>query len=105
MNFLLIGNSRLHWAVNFNNKYNLFHTRKESTLPKDIDLNNLIWSSVGNAPHILLKAENEIKTKDINLSNLPDYFGVDRALACLAAIKTIENPKKKNLLIAGCLPP
>jgi len=48
----------------------------------------------------LLKKENEIKTKDIQLSNLPDYFGVDRALACLGALKFIENPLKKDLLIA-----
>ena len=48
----------------------------------------------------MLKKENEIKTKDIHLSNLPDYFGVDRALACIAALKIIENPLKKDLLIA-----
>ena len=30
----------------------------------------------------------------------PDYFGVDRALACIAALKIIENPLKKDLLIA-----
>ena len=48
----------------------------------------------------MLKKENEIKTKDIQLSNLPDYFGIDRALACIAALKIIENPYKKDLLIA-----
>ncbi|MDA9721553.1 type III pantothenate kinase [bacterium] len=48
----------------------------------------------------MLKKENEIKTKDIHLSNLPDYFGIDRALACLAALKNIENPLKKDFLIA-----
>jgi len=48
----------------------------------------------------LLKNEKEIKTKDIQLSNLPDYIGVDRALACIAALKIIENPQKKDLLIA-----
>ena len=47
-----------------------------------------------------MKKENELKTKDIRLSNLPDYFGIDRALACLAALKIIDNPFKKNLLIA-----
>ena len=34
------------------------------------------------------------------MSNLPDYFGIDRALACLAALNSIENPLKKDLLIA-----
>ena len=38
--------------------------------------------------------------QNLQLSNLPDYFGVDRALACIAALKIIENPFKKDLLIA-----
>jgi len=65
-----------------------------------INLDQLIWASVGKLPNFLLNKENEIKTKDIHLSNLPDYFGIDRALACLAALKIIENPLKKDLLIA-----
>ena len=67
---------------------------------ENIDLDQLIWASVGKLPNFLLKNENEIKTKDIKLSNLPNYFGVDRALACIAALKIIENPFKKDLLIA-----
>ena len=100
INFLLLGNSRLHWAKYSENQSNFFHTKKEQKVPENIDLNQLIWASVGKLPNFLLKKENEIKTKDIQLSNLPDYFGVDRALACLAALNTIENPLKKDLLIA-----
>ena len=102
INFLLVGNSRLHWAQNFYNEYKFFHTNKEEKAPKNIDLNNLIWASVGNKPNFFLPEKNEIKTKDIKLSNLPYYFGVDRALATLAALETIQNPLKKNLLIADC---
>ncbi len=100
VNFLLVGNSRLHWAKYSKNQSKFFHTKKEEKVPENIDLDQLIWASVGKLPNFLLKKENEIKTKDINLSNLPDYFGIDRALACLAAQKIVENPLKKDLLIA-----
>ena len=102
INFLLVGNSRLHWAKYSQNQSKFFHTKKEQKVPDNIDLDKLIWASVGKLPNFLLKEENEIKTKDIQLSNLPDYFGVDRALACFAALKVIENPFKKDLLIADC---
>ncbi len=100
INFLLVGNSRLHWAKYAKNQSKFFHTKKEQKVPKNIDLDQLIWASVGKPPNFMLKKENEIKTKDIQLSNLPDYFGVDRALGCIAALKIIENPFKKDLLIA-----
>ena len=41
-----------------------------------------------------------ILCQNLQLANLPDYFGIDRALACIAALKIIENPSKKDLLIA-----
>ena len=100
INFLLVGNSRLHWANYSQNQSKFFHTKKAQKFPENIDVNQLIWASVGKLPNFSLKEENEIKTKDIQLSNLPDYFGIDRALACLAALNTIENPFKKDLLIA-----
>ena len=100
INFLLIGNSRLHWAKYSKNQSKFFHTKKEGEVPENIDFDQLIWASVGKLPNFLLKKENEIKTKDIQLSNLPDYFGVDRAFACIAALEIIENPFKKDLLIA-----
>ena len=100
MNFLLVGNSRLHWAEYVESEYKFFHTNKNDSLPENINLNKIIWASVGEYSKSILKKENEIKTQDIHLSNLPDFFGVDRALSCLAALKIIENPLKKNLLIA-----
>ncbi len=102
INFLLVGNSRLHWAENLKTKYRYFHTQRDHKLPHSINLNNLIWASVGKLPDLSLKQENEISTQDIKLNNLPDHFGVDRALACLEALKIIENPSRKELLIADC---
>jgi len=100
INFLLIGNSRLHWAKYSQNQSKFFHTTKDYKVPENIDIHQLIWASVGQLPNYLLKEENEIKTEDIRLNNLPNYFGVDRAMACLGALNTIENPLKKDLLIA-----
>jgi len=100
MNFLLVGNSRLHWAEYSENEYKFFHTKKNDQIPKNINTNEIIWASVGKSPSFTLKKENEIQTSDIKLSNLPNFFGVDRALGCLAALKIIKNPLKKDLLIA-----
>ena len=100
MNFLLVGNSRLHWAEYSENEYKFFHTKKNDQIPKNININEIIWASVGKHPSFILKKENEIQTKDIKLPNLPNFFGVDRALGCLAALKIIKNPLKKDLLIA-----
>ena len=102
IHFLLVGNSRLHWAENSQDNYRFFHTQRNNKVPQNINLNNLIWASVGKTPNLNLKKENEIKTKDIKLKNLPDHFGVDRALGCLEALKIIDNPLKKNLLVVDC---
>ena len=100
--FLLVGNSRLHWVENSNSRYRFFHTQKNEEVPQNINLNKLIWASVSKLPEFSLNQENEIKTKDIKLKNLPDFFGVDRALGCLEALQFIENPSKKDILIADC---
>ena len=100
INFLLVGNSRLHWARYSQNQTKFFHTKKEDKIPENVPLDQLMWASVGKLPNFLLKEKNEINTRDILLSNLPDYFGVDRALASLGALKIIENPLKKDLVIA-----
>ena len=93
INFLLVGNSRLHWAKYSKNQSKFFHTKKDQKFPENIDLDKLIWASVGKLPIFLLKKENEIKTKDIQLSNLPDYFGVDRALASICLLYTSPSPR------------
>ena len=102
INFLLVGNTRLHWAENLHPNYRFFHTQRNNKVPQNINLDRLVWASVGKLPDFFLNQENEIKTKDIKLKNLPDYFGVDRALGCLEALNIIENPFQKDLLIADC---
>ena len=44
INFLLVGNSRLHWAKYSKNQSKFFHTEKEQKVPENIDLDQLIWA-------------------------------------------------------------
>ena len=99
-NYLLVGNSRLHWAEYTDNNYIFNHTLLNESLPKEIDFENLIWASVGDFPTNNLLKKNEVTHKDINIQNMPINFGIDRALACFAALRLIKNKSKKNLLIA-----
>ena len=48
--YLLIGNTRLHWAVNKNSSYEFTNTLVNDSLPKNINLKKLIWASVGKYP-------------------------------------------------------
>ncbi len=98
--YLLIGNTRLHWAINVGDQYKFNHSKIDNPLSNKININNLIWASVGNYDTNIFKKENELKIEDINLKNFPSYFGIDRALASFAALKIAKNPFKKNMVIA-----
>ena len=99
LDWLLIGNSRLHWAIKRNNSYKFFHTLFDQKLPENIDFKELIWASVGKYQTNKFLKKNEITIKDLSFSNMPQYFGIDRALSCFAAFRMFENKSKKNILI------
>ena len=99
VDYLLIGNTRLHWAVNENDAYKFSHTLINESLPKDIDFKKLIWASVGKYTSNNLLKKNQVTLKDINLRNMPDFIGIDRGLVCFAALRMIKNQLSKNLLI------
>tara|TARA_Y100001978_G_C23701061_1_gene440972 strand:+ start:1272 stop:1964 length:693 start_codon:yes stop_codon:yes gene_type:complete len=99
-NYLLVGNSRLHWAEKGDNKIRFSHSSVSQGFPKYKNTNNLIWASVGNHSKMFLNKSNEIKTTDLTMQKIPKHFGVDRALACFAAFKMIKNQCKKNIVIA-----
>ena len=99
VDYLLIGNTRLHWAFNKNSSYKFSHTLVNDSFPKNIDLKNLIWASVGKYPTNNLLKKNQVTHKDINLKNMPDFMGIDRGLVCFAALKMFKNKLNKNLLI------
>ena len=97
--YLLIGNSRLHWAIRKNNSYEFFHTLFDQRFPENINLKKLVWASVGKYPTSNLSNNNEISINNLTLKKIPNHIGIDRALACFAAYKIIENKFKKNILI------
>ena len=99
VDYLLIGNTRLHWAVNKNSSYKFSNTLVNDSLPKNIDLKKLIWASVGKYPTNNLLKKNQVTIKDINLINMPHFIGIDRALACFAALIMFKSKLSKNLLI------
>ena len=97
--YLLIGNTRLHWAFNKNSTYKFSHTLVTDSLPKNIDLKKLIWASVGKYPTNNLFKKNQVTLNDITLKNIPPHIGIDRALVCFAALSMFKNKLSKNLLI------
>ncbi len=99
VDYLLIGNTRLHWAFNKNSSYKFSHTLVNDSLPKNIDFKKLIWASVGKYPTNNLLKKNQVTIKDINLKNMPHFIGIDRALACFAALSMFKSKLSKNLLI------
>ena len=99
VDYLLIGNTRLHWAVNKNSSYKFSNTLVNDSLPKNIDFKKLIWASVGKYPTNNLLKKNQVTIKDINLINMPDFIGIDRALACFAALIMFKSKSSRNLLI------
>tara|TARA_Y100000589_G_scaffold292796_1_gene297188 strand:+ start:2064 stop:2765 length:702 start_codon:yes stop_codon:yes gene_type:complete len=97
--YLLVGNTRLHWALRKDNSYIFFHTLFDQTFPENINLKELIWASVGKYPTNKFSKDNEITIKNLNFKRIPENIGIDRALACIGALKLIENKCKKNILI------
>ena len=98
--YLLIGNSRFHWARKAGKQYQFIHSPIGKPLPKGIKKENLCWATVGSYETNFFQKENELKIQDINLQNFPKYFGIDRALGSVAALKNTDNPDKKDILIA-----
>ena len=98
--YLLIGNSRFHWAIKVDNKYIFSHSPIENPLPDTIKKENILWASVGSYETNFLKKENELKIQDMCFKNFPKYFGIDRILGSIAALKKTDNPQKKNIVIA-----
>ena len=78
INFLLVGNSRLHWAKYSKNQSKFFHTKKEEKVPENIDLDQLIWASVGKLPNFLLKKENEIHRRNSSKTLFKTFIKLDK---------------------------
>ena len=101
-NYLMIGNTRWHWAAKIQEHWKYFHTTPNPIEFKDKNYSQLSWASVGPIPEdIKLCPSKKINIDDIPLINLPSNLGIDRALASWSAFKkqsSVRN-KKQDLIV------
>tara|TARA_Y100001968_G_scaffold38422_1_gene29335 strand:+ start:61 stop:804 length:744 start_codon:yes stop_codon:yes gene_type:complete len=96
-NYLMIGNTRWHWASKIKKDWKYFHTSPNPIEFKDKDYSQLTWASVGPVPkNIKLCPLNKIILNNVPLSNLPSNLGIDRALASWSAFKRQASLKSKG---------
>jgi len=96
-NYLMIGNTRWHWASKRKKDWKYFHTSPNPIEFKDKDYSQLTWASVGPIPeNIKLCPSKKIKLDDVPLSNLPSNLGIDRALASWSAFQKQLSLKNKQ---------
>ncbi len=101
-NYLLIGNSRWHWAIEDNSDLKYKHTLPDIRFFKSVNIRDLRWASVGSIPkEIHLNPINQLELKNIPLLNIPSWIGIDRALAALGALKKVQvlSIKSKYILV------
>ena len=96
-NYLMIGNTRWHWASKRKKDWKYFHTSPNPIEFKDKDYSQLTWASVGFVPEsIKLCPSKKINLDDVPLINLPSNLGIDRALASWSAYKKQSSFKSKE---------
>ena len=96
-NYLMIGNTRWHWASKRKKDWKYFHTSPNPIEIKDKDYSQLTWASVGCVPeNVKLCPAKKINLDDVPLINLPSNLGIDRALASWSAYKKQSSFKSKE---------
>ena len=96
-NYLMIGNTRWHWASKIKEHWKYFHTTPNPIEFKDKNYSELSWASVGPIPKsINLCPSKKITLDNIPLINLPTNLGIDRALASWSAFKKQSSLKSKE---------
>tara|TARA_Y100001968_G_C19412332_1_gene747024 strand:+ start:979 stop:1662 length:684 start_codon:yes stop_codon:yes gene_type:complete len=99
--YLLIGNSRWHWAYKSNKGWEFFDTdAPESNELLNIDLK--AWAVVGRvSPNLSLNPDLQLNIDEIPLLKLPPWLGIDRALAGWGAFKKMQvtNNQPNGILI------
>ena len=96
-NYLMIGNTRWHWATKIKEDFKYFHTTPNPIEFKDKKYSDFSWASVGPIPkNIKLCPTKKINLDDVPLLNLPANLGIDRALASWSAYKKQSSLKSKE---------
>ena len=104
ISYLVIGNSRLHWACKKGESWEFIHTSHTETPFKSLDIPLAAWAAVGPIPsNIDLNKSRQINLQDIPLFKIPPWLGVDRALSSWGALQKAKKHSsmfKKGILIA-----
>lgn len=96
-NYLMIGNTRWHWATKIQEDVKYFHTTPNPIEFKDKNYSELSWASVGPIPkNLTLCPSKKINLANVPLINLPSNLGIDRALASWSAFKKQSSCKSKK---------
>ncbi len=101
-NYLMIGNTRWHWASKIKEEWKYFHTSPNPVEFQNKDFSQICWGSVGQLPeNIKLCPSKKIKLDDVPLSNLPSNLGIDRALASWSAFQKQSSlrSQKQGLIV------
>ena len=101
-NFLMIGNTRWHWASKVKKDWKYFHTSPNPIEFEDKDYSQLTWASVGPIPeNIKLCPSKKIILDNVPLNNLPSNLGIDRALSSWSAFKkqSFLKSKEQDLIV------
>lgn len=98
---LLIGNSRWHWAEWDGAEWQFDHSQPDyARVPSA----GLIWAAVGSVPPLpVFDQERRLLVKQVPVLDLPDWVGIDRALAAWGAIHrtAVENCMSQDGLIVA----
>ena len=100
--YLMIGNTRWHWASKIKEEWKYFHTSPNPVEFQNKDFSQICWGSVGKLPeNIKLCPSKKIKLDDVPLSNLPSNLGIDRALASWSAFQKQSSlrSQKQGLIV------
>jgi len=101
-NYLMIGNTRWHWASKIKEEWKYFHTSPNPVEFQNKDFSQICWGSVGQPPeNIQLCPSKKIKLDDVPLLNLPSNLGIDRALASWSAFQKQSSlrSQKQGLIV------
>ena len=101
--FLLIGNSRWHWAIKKADSWHFFHTLPDLQIINTLDNPLSAWAAVGPIPkRLLMNNSKRIEINDVPLQKSPTWLGVDRALAGWGAFKKAKssNTHSSGILVA-----
>ncbi len=100
---LFIGNSRWHWAIKTQSKWDFIHTISHAKENTALKKGLCKWAAVGPIPNDLeLDPRKQIRLKDIPLLKVPEWLGIDRALGGWGAFQQAKAKgiHSKGLLVA-----